>query len=322
MCIAAPVGRGGKNDRDDVRTVQLLLNLNAPQVLGPTVADGRCGEDTIAAIEQFQRGVVGGKDAEGVVTCQPASAGQTGGAGQAGTTLRALRSGMALGFSAEKLQGIFIHAGASTVAGFFAHLLAGMAQAQLITPLRQAHFLAQVGHECGELRYTEEIASGAAYEGRKDLGNTRKGDGARFKGRGLIQITGRANYTVYGTARNANFVDGDAPFRIAKEPALAVDAAVWFWQTHKLNDLADKDDVLAITRRVNGGTNGLDDRKRILSRAKWFLDPGHTDPETIRLIQAMEEADEELDTIADAHRIATSRLKKPAAPKIVQPVTS
>lgn len=295
MCIAGAVGRGGKNDRDDVRTVQLLLNLNAPQVLGPLVADGTCGGETIAAIEQFQRGVVGGKDALGLVTCEADSA-----KGASGTTLKALRSGMVIGFSVEKLQGIFIHAGAATISNFFAPLVAGMALAELNTPLRRAHFLAQVGHECGELRYTEEIASGAAYEGRKDLGNTQKGDGCRFKGRGLIQITGRANYTAYGKARGGNFVEGDAPSRIAAEAALAVDAAVWFWQTHKLNEPADEDDVVAITKRVNGGTNGLEDRKRILSRAKWFLDNGHPDPETIRLMQAMEAAEEEFEAIADA----------------------
>lgn len=295
MCIAATVGKGGRNDRDDVRTVQLLLNLNAPQVIGPMVADGRCGADTIAAIEQFQRGVVGGKDAPGLVSCETLSADASG-----GTTLQALRAGMVIGFSAEKLQGIFIHASAATVSNFFAPLVAGMALAQLDTPLRRAHFLAQVGHECGELRYTEELASGAAYEGRKDLGNTQPGDGVRFKGRGLIQVTGRSNYTAYGNARNSNFVDGDAPFRIAKEAVLAVDAAVWFWQTHKLNGPADNDDVLTITKRVNGGTNGLEDRKRILARAKWFLDNAHSDPETVRLIHAMEAVGEEFERVADA----------------------
>ena len=267
MCIAASVGRGGKNDRDDVRTVQLLLQMNAPQAAPGVVADGACGPGTIAAIELYQHGVLGGVDKAGLITPEAEND-----AGQ-GSTLRSLRQGMATGFSAARLQGIFIHAPASTIVRFFAPLVAAMTAAEMASPLRRSHFLAQVGHESGELRYTEEIASGAAYEGRKDLGNTQPGDGARFKGRGLIQLTGRANYVAFGRSVATDFTQGEAPKRIADEAALAIQAAVWFWQTHALNLLADKDDVLAITRKVNGGTNGLDDRKRLLIRAKWFLEP-------------------------------------------------
>lgn len=267
MCIAGSVGHGGKNDRDDVRTVQLLLQMNAPQAAPAVMADGRCGPDTVAAIELYQHGVVGGADASGVVTPEAA------GAGKQGSTLLALRQGMAAGFSALRLQGVFIHAPADTIVRFFAPLVAAMTAAEMTTPLRRSHFLAQVGHESGELRYTEEIASGAAYEGRKDLGNTQPGDGVRFKGRGLIQLTGRANYVLFGKSAGVDFTKGEQPGRIATEPALAIQAAVWFWQTHGLNALADKDDVLAITRKVNGGTNGLEDRKRLLARAKWFLEP-------------------------------------------------
>ena len=167
------VGRGGGNARDDVRTVQLLLNLNAPQAVGPMVADGVCGAATVAAIALYQHGIVGGKDTPGLVT--PLSAG--------GTTLHALQAGMVLGFTAEKLQGIYIHAAGATVAKFFAPLVAGMAEGgHHTTALRRAHFLAQVGHESGELQYTEELASGSAYEGRADLGNCEPGDGARVQG--------------------------------------------------------------------------------------------------------------------------------------------
>ncbi len=289
MCIAASVGKAAVNHRDDVRTVQLLLNLNTPQAVGPMVADGVCGAGTIAAIALFQHGVIGGKDAQGVVTPTDATGGSD------GTTLHALQSGMVLGFTAEKLQGIYIHAGSATVAGFFPAMVAGMAKAGIATALRRAHFLAQVGHESGELRYTEELASGSAYEGRADLGNTQKGDGPRFKGRGLIQLTGRANYKAFGNFCNQDFCGNGAQDSIANTPALAVEAAVWFWQTHKLNDLADRDDVLAMTRRINGGTNGLDDRKRLLARAKWFLASPTPDPETVKLMHAMEAAGEELE---------------------------
>ncbi len=162
MCIAGSVGRGGKNDRDDVRTVQLLLQMNAPQAAPAVPPDGKCGADTMTAIELYQHGVLGGCDASGLVTPETANDSKQ------GSTLRALRQGMAAGFSAARLQAIYIHAPASTIARFFAPLVAAMAGADIVSSLRRSHFLAQVGHESGELRYTEEIASGAAYEGRKD----------------------------------------------------------------------------------------------------------------------------------------------------------
>ena len=133
------------------------------------------------------------------------------------------------------------------------------------TPLRMAHWLAQVAHESGELRYTKELASGKAYEGRKDLGNTQKGDGVRFKGRGLIQITGRVNYAAY-----ANYCGFDvvAKPELLEQPVGAVKSAMWYWQTRGLNAWADKDDVMTITKRINGGTNGLASRKAYLARAR------------------------------------------------------
>ena len=135
----------------------------------------------------------------------------------------------------------------------------------ITTPQRMAHFLAQIAHESGELRYTKELASGRAYEGRKDLGNTKKGDGVRYKGRGLIQITGRANYKKY-----ADFCGFDvvANPELLELPLGATKSAMWYWQTHGLNQQADKDDVLTITKRINGGTNGLASRKAYLARAK------------------------------------------------------
>ena len=133
------------------------------------------------------------------------------------------------------------------------------------TPMRMAHWLAQIAHESAELRYTKELASGKAYEGRKDLGNTQKGDGVRYKGRGLIQITGRANYAAYAKFCGYDVV---AKPELLEQPVGAVKSAMWYWQTRGLNAWSDKDDVLTITKRINGGLNGLASRKAYLARAK------------------------------------------------------
>jgi predicted chitinase len=136
------------------------------------------------------------------------------------------------------------------------------------TSARQAAFIAQIGHESAHLRYVEEIASGAAYEGRKNLGNTQPGDGKRFKGRGLIQITGRNNYQQISDAWGVDFVSQP---ELLTTPEYAVKSACWWWYEHKLNPLADVGDFLKITKIINGGTNGLADRQALYSRAKESL---------------------------------------------------
>jgi putative chitinase len=120
-----------------------------------------------------------------------------------------------------------------------------------------AHFLAQVGHESGQLRYVLELASGKAYEGRADLGNTSPGDGVRYKGRGLIQITGKHNYVLCGLALDLPLLDTP---ELLEEPAYAAASAGWFWHNKNLNALADLDDLVKVTKRINGGTNGMLDR--------------------------------------------------------------
>lgn len=135
------------------------------------------------------------------------------------------------------------------------------------TPLRAIHYLAQVFHESAALRYTEEIASGKAYEGRKDLGNIYKGDGVRFKGRGYIQVTGRKNYQEYA---DSDFCVGDLmkhPEWLSKSPGNQK-ASMFFWWKNKLNAVADKDDVKAVTKKVNGGYNGLANRMFYYRRFK------------------------------------------------------
>jgi putative chitinase len=152
----------------------------------------------------------------------------------------------------------------SRIAKYLGALNITMDKYEINTPLRQAHFLAQILHESGSLLYSEEIASGSAYEGRKNLGNTQPGDGIKFKGRGLMQLTGRANYAVYGKYIG---VDLEAhPELVAT--TYAVDVAGWFFATKNLNELADKDDVATITKRINGGLNGFAERKQYLDRAK------------------------------------------------------
>lgn len=134
--------------------------------------------------------------------------------------------------------------------------------------LRLIHFLAQLAHESGNFRYMEEIASGAAYEGRKDLGNVNKGDGVRYKGRGPIQLTGRANYRRYGQQLGIDFENNPA---IVALPSVGMLVACKYWSENNLNVFADYDDVTTITRRINGGLNGFDDRKNKLSMIKgWF----------------------------------------------------
>ena len=135
------------------------------------------------------------------------------------------------------------------------------------TPLRAAHFIGQVLHESGCLKYTEEIASGKAYEWRQDLGNVYKGDGVRFKGRGYLQITGRANYQAYARSKWCNGDLMSHPEWLAKSPG-NLKSALWFWWKNNLNTLADRDDSKAVTRKINGGLNHLAQRQYWTRMAK------------------------------------------------------
>ena len=147
-------------------------------------------------------------------------------------------------------------------------LNAAMREGRITTPLRRAAFLAQLAHESVELRFFEEIASGAAYEGRKDLGNTRPGDGRRFKGRGPIQLTGRANYTAASKTLDVDLVSNP---KLAARPEFGFRIAQWFWTTRGLNALADDRRFDDVTRRINGGLNGKRSRDAYYARAKQVL---------------------------------------------------
>ncbi|HVG31265.1 MAG TPA: glycoside hydrolase family 19 protein [Pyrinomonadaceae bacterium] len=139
-----------------------------------------------------------------------------------------------------------------------------MREFEISTYLRAAAFLAQLAHESAELRYFQELASGAAYEGRVDLGNTQPGDGRKYKGHGPIQITGRANHKACGEALGLDLINNPTLITL---PENAFRSAGWFWDTRHLNPLADQRKFKEITLRINGGYNGLADRQKYYDRA-------------------------------------------------------
>mgnify|MGYP001272014886 CR=1 FL=1 len=124
-------------------------------------------------------------------------------------------------------------------------------------PTERAMFLAQMAHESGNFRYDEEIHDGSNYEGRSDLGNTQPGDGRRYKGRGYIQLTGRANYKHFGDKLG---YDLEGSPELAKRPDIAAAIAVSYWDERVNREAARRGDVLTVTKNINGGTNGLQDR--------------------------------------------------------------
>ncbi|WP_411815484.1 peptidoglycan DD-metalloendopeptidase family protein [Gordonia sp. SND2] len=155
-------------------------------------------------------------------------------------------------------------------------MVGAMQAAQITTPLRAAHWCAQIGHESVGLVYMEEIASGDQYEWRTDLGNNQPGDGRRFKGSGPIQLTGRRNFGLFSewcfakryTTSPTLFVDH--PELVRTDPRWGFLAASWYWTVARpqLNRLADADDLYGVTRAINGGLNGLDDRRGRLDICK------------------------------------------------------
>jgi putative chitinase len=146
------------------------------------------------------------------------------------------------------------------------------ARVGITTKLRLAHFMAQAAHETGGFRWLREIwgptPAQRRYEGRRDLGNVYPGDGKRFMGRGIFQLTGRANYAAYGMRIGVDLVSD--PDRAA-EPDLSLRIACEYWRRKGLNILADADNARAITKLINGGFNGFDDRIVKLQAAKGLL---------------------------------------------------
>ncbi|WP_260956737.1 glycoside hydrolase family 19 protein [Pseudomonas citri] len=173
--------------------------------------------------------------------------------------------------SAQQLLRILPNAGAN--AGVFTPALnTAMGRYQILGVRRVAAFIAQVGHESGQLRYVRELWGPtpvqSRYEGRADLGNTEPGDGSRFRGRGLIQITGRVNYAECGEALDLDLISNP---QMLEQPEWAAKSAAWFWSIRDLNALADVGAFDKITRRINGGQNGAADRRVLYERALGVL---------------------------------------------------
>jgi putative chitinase len=161
-------------------------------------------------------------------------------------------------------------AGETYLDWLYPHFDGAFAEFGIDTPLRQVHFLAQTCHETDGFRALEEYASGDAYDDRVDLGNTPEidGDGRLYKGRGIIMCTGATNYA---RCSKALFGDKDVllkdPDILAGDYASAVRCGGWYWEWKKLNQLADANDVVGLTRKINGGTNGLPHRMALTKRA-------------------------------------------------------
>ena len=164
----------------------------------------------------------------------------------------------------NQLELIYRDAPAARVAKFYPHLIRTMEEAEINTPQRIRMFLAQIGHESGQLRYTEELASGDAYEGRKGLGNIHPGDGVKYKGRGLIQLTGYTNYSLCGQALGLDLLQHP---ELLEQPEYACRSAGWYWTYNNLNALCDAGFFKELTRRINGGLNGYADRYKLYQRA-------------------------------------------------------
>ena len=178
----------------------------------------------------------------------------------------------------QQLKSIMPNASMTRIRKYLSYLNQAMLEFGIITPLRKAHFIAQVAHESGEMRYTKELASGKAYEGRKDLGNTVKGYGVKYKGRGFLQVTGYNNYKAYKMYCGFDVLSKP---ELLEQPRGATRSAGWVFTIGlgtNLNSYADQDNgvnteevLKKITKKINGGYNGLDSRRKYLKKAKEVL---------------------------------------------------
>lgn len=241
-------------------------------------ADGDFGNRTHTAVKAFQ--TKNGLEPDGVVG--------------AGTWTALFAAGMS---AVDAGPGPFVvsREHLSAIAGLSTPLMPALAEwlnktcpaYEIDTPREYAHFLAQACHETDHFKTLKEYASGNAYENRKDLGNTQKGDGVRFKGRGIFQTTGRANYQQLGVIKGKRDLFIRNP-ELLEQPEYAVWSACEYWKTRNLNDIANHADsdilkkkykgaiidvspVEFISITINGGYNGMEERKKFYARAKNVL---------------------------------------------------
>lgn len=195
---------------------------------------------------------------------------------------------------------------------YLPHLQSAMKEFEIVSPLREAAFLAQIAHESGEFRWMEEIWGPTATQKRYEpptelaaqLGNTELGDGKRFKGRGPIQITGRDNYRRFGELLGIDLVSNP---EAAAAPEVGFRIAGLYWKRRGLNELADVGDFEKITRRINGGLNGQSDRLKYYARAKEVLGVASTRSPGLR---SYEIADTPFTRGFEAIRAAAARKKR------------
>jgi putative chitinase len=134
-----------------------------------------------------------------------------------------------------------------------------MSAAGITDPVEANQFLAQMEHESAGFKKLKEVGSGTKYEGRKDLGNTQKGDGEKFKGRGFIQLTGRDNYKRFGDLIGVDLIKNP---ELAEQPEIAAKIAAAYWNSRVKPKVSDFSDIKKVTKIINGGYNGLKDRER------------------------------------------------------------
>lgn len=184
------------------------------------------------------------------------------------TTLAALEGAVLASVSAAQLIEILPGADEAFITANLKYINQSMYAGDMTSATRKAAYLAQIAHESDRFRGLTEYASGSGYEGRADLGNTEPGDGKRFKGRGGIHLTGRANYQAASDHFGVDFV---ANPELVAEPEWAFKVAEWFWTRGDLNALADSGSFRTMTRRINGGLTGIDDREDLHARATEVL---------------------------------------------------
>jgi len=169
----------------------------------------------------------------------------------------------------DELKSICTAAPEERLTKFVDPLNKAMATYEIDDIQRETAFIAQIAHESGQFRYVRELwgptPAQTGYEGRSDLGNTQVGDGRKFLGRGLIQITGRANYAACGVALGLDLL---AHPELLETPENACNSAAWWWFEHGCNEIADSGDFKRLTKRINGGYNGLMDRVALYEQAQ------------------------------------------------------